>query len=550
MPTDLISLGVFVVLFFALSYLLSLAVNHYLLKEDYYGWEIRLYKELRIDPFQEMGVKRYVKEMLYFQGWGFLFLLLILTLQGWLPLNPEGFDGVPLPLAINITTSFVTNTNWQPYVPEAVLSYFSQTCGLTVQNFLSAGVGLQAFIVLVRGLKRSSVETLGSFRVDIVRAVLFLVPFSALFSLILVWQGVPETLKPYQEIVTLEGDKQTIPLGMVASQVSIKQLGSNGGGYFNANSAHPFENPTPLSNLLETLSILIFPAALFLAWGQATGSQRHGWILFMATFMLWFGFLLVALWGQNVPNRVIDQDPVLEGIETRIGVFDTLLWSVSTTATSNGSANGQLTSLSPLAGGVLLLNMMLGEVIYGGIGVGFGSFFIFILITLFLSGLMVGRTPEYLGKKIEKQEMILAMIAFMTPVAMILLGSTLSLVLFPEMTQGPHALTELLYAYTSTSANNGSSMTGFDASSTFFLLFFSLLMWIGRLSILLVMVFLAWSFSSKKIYHSFSSLPTNTFIFTALLMSVILILGALTYFPALALGPLAEQVLMVRGEAT
>ena len=502
---------------------------------------------------KEMGFKSYLKSLLLFNGIGFLFLLLILLLQGVLPLNPESFSSLDFPLAFNIASSFVTNTNWQSYAGETTLSYFSQTAGLTVQNFLSAATGMTVLLALIRGFTRKTSETIGNFWVDLTKTLLYvLLPLSIILSVLLVMEGSLQTFSPYQEIVTLEGAVEKIPLGPVASQVSIKQLGSNGGGFFNTNSAHPFENPTPISNFLETLAILLIPTASVFMYGNLVGSKKQSFVILGVMFFLWLLGLCISLYSEQLPNPALGINSAWEGKEVRFGVHNTLLWSVSTTATSNGSVNGMMSSLSPLAGGVALFNILLGEMIFGGVGVGLASFIMFIMLTVFLSGLMVGRTPEYLGKKIEKNEMQWNVLAILVPSACILLGFSISAYLPFALSsvshQGPHGLTELLYAFASASGNNGSAFAGISANTDYFNLFLGLIMIACRLAIIIPTLAIAsYLVKKKKTPETSGTLSTESILFAILLSGIIIIVGALTFFPALSLGPIMEHLLMQEG---
>lgn len=513
------------------------------------------YKLCKIDQTREMTWREYLKELLLFNLFGFLFLFLIQLTQSVLALNPQGFGSVSWPLALNTAISFVTNTNWQNYAGETTLSPFTQMVGITPQNFLSAASGNAALLVLIRGIRGKSLQTIGNVWADIVRCVLYLLlPLSILLSVVLISQGVPETVAPYQEITTLENAKQVIPLGPVASQVAIKQLGTNGGGFFKANSAHPFENPNSLTNFLELLSLLLIPAALTYTYGSMIGSKREGWLLFSTMFIIAAGGFALALYSECQNNPLFNAMPLLEGKETRIGVMPSILWSVLTTATANGSVNAMLDSLSPIAGGVSLFNIMLGEVVFGGIGVGLCSMLMFVLLAVFLSGLMVGRTPEYLGKKIEKNEMQWVSVAILIPSALILIGSSFSSVypgaLSSLTNKGPHGLSEILYAFSSTSGNNGSAFAGLEANTTFFNITLGIGMMIARLAILVPSIAIGGLLASKKVSVLTAGVfSTNSFLFLTLLLGVILIVGALTFFPALFLGPVVEHFLMLRGEA-
>lgn len=513
-----------------------------------------IYRFCNIHPNQEMTWKEYAKAMLYFNGLGLLFLFLLQLVQGWLPLNPQQLPGVEVALALNTAVSFVTNTNWQAYGGENTLSYLTQMTGLTVQNFVSAATGNAVLIAFIRGISRKSAQTIGNFWVDMTRTVIYLLlPLCIIFGLVLVSQGVIQNFHSYVEAKTLGEAAQTIPMGPVASQIAIKQLGTNGGGFFNANSAHPFENPTPLSNFLETLAILLIPAAATYMYGLWIGSKKQGWIIFIVMFVLWASGLAIALISEHTPNPILAENPVLEGKETRFGVADSVLWAVSTTGTSNGSVNNMHSSLSPLAGGVALFNIMIGEVIFGGVGVGLCGMLMFILLTVFLAGLMVGRTPEYLGKKIEKIEMQWVMLAILTPCALILMGAGIASVLPNALESlantGPHGLSEILYAFSSSAGNNGSAFAGLNANTYFYNIGLAIVMLLARLAILIPSLAVAGNLASKQtLAPSLGTFATDKPLFGILLLSVILIVAALTFFPALSLGPIVEQILMQRGQ--
>lgn len=511
-----------------------------------------VYRICQIDPAQEMSWKDYAKAMLCFNGIGLVFLFLLQLLQGWLPFNPQKFLGVEPALAFNTAASFVTNTNWQAYGGEVTLSYLTQMLGLTVQNFVSAATGNAVLLALIRGIHRKSSLTLGNFWVDITRTVVYLfLPFCTVFSLILVSQGVIQNLNPYVVATSLMGENQIIPMGPVASQVAIKQLGTNGGGFFNANSAHPFENPTPLTNFLETFAIICIPAAATYMYGRLIKSPRQGWVIFAVMGILWFGSLAIALASQHMTNPVLEANPVLEGIETRFGSSNSVLWAMTTTGTSNGSVNSMLSSLSPLAGGMAMFNIMIGEVIFGGVGVGLCGMLMFVLLTVFLAGLMVGRTPEYLGKKIEKTEMQWVMLAILTPCALILLGAGIASILPNALgslaNSGPHGLSEILYAFSSAAGNNGSAFAGLNANTHFYNLTLGVVMILARLAILVSSLAVAGSLVKKQtLVSSLGTFATDRVLFGVLLLSVIFIIAALTFFPALSLGPIIEQILMRR----
>ncbi len=519
------------------------------------GWLERLcYRISGVNPNEEMKWTTYAKTLLLFNGFGFIAVFILHMTQGLLPLNPQQLPATSWELAFNTTVSFVTNTNWQAYAGETTLSYLTQMLGLSVQNFLSAATGFTVLIALIRGLTRKSVDTIGNFWSDLVRSTVYiLLPLSLIMAVVLVGEGVIQTFSPYVEVTTLENGKQTIPLGPVASQVAIKQLGTNGGGFFNANSAHPFENPTPFSNFLQALAIMLLPTALVYTYGSMIGSHKHAYLLFSVMLLLWAGGIGLSVWSEHLHNPAIDAYPLLEGKETRLGITNSLLWSVSTTATANGSVNGMLASLSPLAGGMALFNIMVGELIFGGIGVGMCSMLMFVLLTVFLCGLMVGRTPEYLGKKIEKREMQWVIIAILMPLSLILIGAGIACVLPIALgslaNQGPHGLTEMLYAFSSAAGNNGSAFAGLNANTNFFNLVLGVIMLVARLSIVLASLAIAGLLAKKTITPpSIGTFSTNSLLFAMLLLSVILIEGALTFFSALSLGPVVEHLLMLQGQ--
>lgn len=518
------------------------------------GWLEKLcYRAGGIDPNEEMDWKYYLKALLLFNVFGFLTVFFLQIVQQWLPLNAQNFPAVPLGLAFNTAASFVTNTNWQAYSGETTLSYTTQMLGLAVQNFLSAATGNAALLVLIRGFIRKQTDTIGNFWVDLVRAVVYLLlPLSIVMALFLVQQGVVQSFAPYVEVTTLEGAKQTIPLGPVASQIAIKQLGTNGGGFFNANSAHPFENPTALSNFFEMLALFLIPGAFVYTYGLMIGSIKHGRLLLSVMLAFWALGLCIALFSEHLHNPVLNAYPVLEGKETRLGTTNSVIWAMTTTDTSNGSVNAMHSSLSPLAGGEALFNIMLGELIFGGIGVGLCSMIMFVLLTVFLAGLMVGRTPEYLGKKIEKREVQWVTISILTPGALILIGAGLSSILPVALSSlshaGPHGLTEILYAFSSAAGNNGSAFAGLNANTDYYNVFLGSIILIARAAIIIPSIALGGILAKKKITPaSVGTFSTNTPLFAILLSCVILIMGALSFFPALCLGPIVEHFLMLQG---
>lgn len=516
--------------------------------------ESAIYQWTGIDYKKEMTWKNYAKALICFNVIGFLFLFLVQIFQGWLPLNPQNFKGIQFDLAFNTAISFTTNTNWQAYGGETMMSYLTQMLGLTVQNFLSAATGNAVLLVFIRGILRKNSDVIGNFWVDLTRTLIYLLlPLSIFFAIFLVGQGVIQNFNPYIETTTLMGDSQIIPMGPVASQIAIKQLGTNGGGFFNANSAHPFENPTPLSNFFETLAILLIPAAAVYMYGIFINSKKQCFVIFSVMSILFAIFLATAIISENQYNLALQENPVLEGQETRFGRNSSTLWTIATTSTSNGSVNSMLSSTSPIAGGIAMLNIMLGEIIFGGIGVGLCGMLMFILLTVFLAGLMVGRTPEYLGKKIEKKEIQWVMVAVLLPCALILIGSAIAAALPTSLESianaGPHGLSEILYAFSSSSANNGSAFAGLNANTPFYNIVLGFAMFLGRCAILFPSIALAGSLASKKtVAPSIGTFATDTFLFGVMLFSIIIIIAALTFFPALSLGPIIEQMLMLKGK--
>ena len=512
-----------------------------------------VYRLAGVDPVTEMGWRSYAWALLAFNLLGFVVVCLLQLLQGWLPLNPMQLPGVATLLAFNTATSFVTNTNWQAYGGETTMSYLTQMLGLAVQNFVSAATGMAVVIALTRGLARRAAATIGNFWVDLVRGTLYiLLPLSIILALALVSQGVVQNFLPYTEVTTLTGATQLLPQGPAASQIAIKQLGTNGGGFFNANSAHPFENPTPLSNFLEMFAILLIPAALTYTYGKLVGATRQGWVIFAAMLILFLAGLAGMLATEYGANPITGAAVNLEGKEVRFGVANSVLWGAATTAASNGSVNAMHGSFSPLAGGVALLLILLGEVVFGGVGAGLYGMLMFVILTVFIAGLLVGRTPEYLGKRIEAREIKLALLTILLPSAVILLFSALAVVLEAGLASranfGPHGLTEILYAFASAAGNNGSAFAGLNASTPFYTILTSVAMWIGRFGVILPALAIAGSMAAKRSAPlSAGTFPTDGPLFTTMLVAVVLIVGALTFFPALALGPVVEHLLMQAG---
>ncbi|MET4698748.1 K+-transporting ATPase ATPase A chain [Constrictibacter sp. MBR-5] len=504
---------------------------------------------------------RYALSVLAFNLGGWLFLYAVLRLQHLLPWNPQGLPPMSADLAFNTAVSFVTNTNWQAYGGETALSYFSQMVGLTVQNFLSAATGMAVAVAVIRGFAPTKSQTLGNFWVDATRAVLYvLLPLSILAALVLVWQGVPQTLQAYVHATTLEGSDQLIGMGPAASQIAIKQLGTNGGGFFNVNSAHPFENPTVLSNMVQLVYILLIPAAFCFLFGRMVRDMRQGVAIFAAMGLLFVAGLAVVYGAELRGNPLLDALPIdqaagnMEGKEARFGVGLSALWATATTAASNGSVNAMHDSFTPLGSLPLLLNMQVGEVIFGGVGAGFYGMLLFVVLTVFLAGLMVGRTPEYLGKKIQAKEVKLAVIAFLSmPVGVLVFGAlaaTVPSALTAVQDPGPHGLSEILYAYSSATGNNGSAFAGYGAAAPFHTTLQGIAMMLGRYAFIVPMLAIAGSLAGKaSAPASTGTFPTHGPLFVVLLMTVVLIMGGLTFFPALALGPLAEHVSMAAGQS-
>ena len=516
-----------------------------------FGWLEKLtYRFTGVNPDEETNWKSFTFSLLLFNLVGSLFLFIIQLAQGYLPMNPEHLPNVSWHSALNTSISFVTNTNWQGYAGETTLSYFVQMVGLTVQNFVSAATGIAVLLAVIRGFSRKTTDQLGNFWTDLTRSILYvLLPLAILFAIVLVGQGVVQNFKSYETAQTLQGAPQIIPMGPAASQIAIKQIGTNGGGFFNANSAHPFENPTPLSNFLEMLFILLIPAALTYTYGKMVGSTRHGWTIFSVMMILLITGLIISLYAEYSTNPVFGSLPLMEGKETRFGITNSVLWSTATSAASNGSVNTMLDSLSPLAGMVAMINLMLGEIIFGGVGAGMYGMVIFIILTVFIAGLMVGRTPEYLGKKIEALEVQMAIIAILAPSFVILLFTALASVSNAGLSglnnSGAHGFAEILYAYSSAVGNNGSSFAGLNANTPFYNITLSFGMLIGRFGVILPVLAIAGNMAKKKITPpSAGTFRTDNWLFIGLLIAVILIFGGLTFFPAVSLGPIIEHLLM------
>jgi K+-transporting ATPase ATPase A chain len=514
---------------------------------------------------REMDWRQYVFALLGFSAVSLAITYVIERVQQWIPFgNPQHLAAVGPDLAWNTAASFTTNTNWQSYVPEQTMSYLTQMAALATHNFFSAAVGIAAAIALIRGIKRAKSGTIGNFWVDATRAILYvLLPISIVFALVLVAQGVPQNMSAYTQAHTLEGATQTIAQGPVASQEAIKMLGTNGGGFFNANSAHPFENPTPLTNFLQMLSIFLIPAGLTYTLGRMTGSPGHGWAVFAAMFVLFTAGFATLYWAEAQPHPGIHGavqagSPAgpgnMEGKETRFGLSQSALFSTITTDASCGAVNTMHDSLTPLGGMVPLINMMLGEVVFGGVGSGLYGMLIFVVLAVFIAGLMVGRTPEYLGKKIEAYDVKMSML-YVLIFPLIILSLAAVFVLSPKIglsslaNQGPHGLTEILYAFSSATGNNGSAFAGLNANTWWYNVALGWAMLAGRFLMVVPVLALAGNMAQKKsVPPSPGTFPVNGSLFTILLVGVILILGALTFFPALSLGPILEHFLLHQGQ--
>jgi K+-transporting ATPase ATPase A chain len=527
-------------------------------------WTFRL---CGINPEREQTWQEYTLALLLFSLAGVVATYALLRLQSFLPFNPQKLSAVPPDLAFNTAVSFVTNTNWQAYSGEATMSYFSQMAALSWQNFMSAATGLAVALALARGLTGSSptpaadgIVTVGNFWADVLRAIIYLfLPVCLVAALLLASQGVIQTLSPYLGITTVEGGKQLIPLGPVASQEAIKMFGINGGGFFNANSAHPFENPTPLSNFLEMALIFAIPAALTYTYGRMARNQRQGWVIFGAMALLFLVGVAVTYWAEARGNTALAGLPVnqfsgnLEGKEIRFGVAASSLFAVITTATSCGAVIAMHDSFTPLGGLVPLLNIQLGEVIFGGVGAGLYGMLVFVLLAVFIAGLMVGRTPEYLGKKIESQEIKLAML-YILIFPLIILGLSAWAAIAPYALTalnnwGPHGLTEILYAYSSAGGNNGSAFAGLSANTPWWNISLGIAMLMGRFWMMIPVLGIAGSMAAKKtVPPSLGTFPTHGLLFMVLLVGVVLIVGALTFFPVLSLGPVLEEFLARHGK--
>lgn len=530
-----------------------------------------IYRLLGIRVEQEMDWKTYAFALLTFETLGFLFVYAIERLQGLLPFNPRGFEGVPPNLAFNTAVSFVSNTNWQAYGGENTMSYLTQMMGLTVANFVSPAVGIAVLVAFIRGLARHTTRELGNFWVDVTRSILYvLLPLALVLAILLVSQGVVQNLSNYQVVPLLQTTtdingqvvfQQTLPMGPAASQVAIKQLGTNGGGFFNVNAAHPFENPTPLSNFLEMLSILLIPAALCYTFGRMVGDTRQGWAILSAMTVIFVVVLFVPQWAEQQGNPTLaalgvdqaagDLQPGgnMEGKEVRFGIANSALWATATTAASSGSVNSMHDSYTPLGGLTPMVMMQLGEVVYGGAGSGLYGMLVFAIIAVFVAGLMVGRTPEYLGKKIEAFEMKMAALVILIPIMVVLTGSAIAVAL-PDARMsianpGAHGFSEVLYAFSSAGNNNGSAFAGLNANTMFYTTATALAMLFSRYWLIITTLAIAGSLVRKrKVPAGAGTLPTYSPLFIGWLIGVVIVVGALSFFPVLALGPVVEHLML------
>ncbi|HZX69275.1 MAG TPA: potassium-transporting ATPase subunit KdpA [Rhodanobacter sp.] len=553
------------------------------------GIERGIYRLCGITPGEDMGWRRYAGAMLLFNVLGLLVVYALQRLQPWLPLNPQHFGAVSADSAMNTAISFATNTNWQGYGGESTMGYLTQMLGLAVQNFLSAATGIAVLVAVIRGFSRRSSKGLGNFWVDLTRSTLYLlIPLSLLMTVLLVSQGVVQNLKPYLDVPVLQASTvrepvldaagnpekdragqalakpvrvstQTLPMGPAASQIAIKQLGTNGGGFFNANSAHPFENPTPLSNFVELLAILLIPASLCCTFGAMVGDRRQGWSLLAVMLVIFIPLLLACTAAEQAGNPLLTQLGVdqhasalqaggnMEGKETRFGIVNSTLWATATTAASNGSVNAMHDSFTPLGGLIPMWLMQLGEVVFGGVGSGLYGMLAFAVVAVFIAGLMVGRTPEYLGKKIEAYEMKMASLAVLIPCALVVIGTAIA-VMAPAgvagvANPGAHGFSEMLYAVSSASNNNGSAFAGLSTNTPFWNVLLGVCMFLARFALIVAMLAMAGALAAKRhVPVSGGTLPTHTPLFVTLLACVVIVVGALTFLPALALGPIVESL--------
>lgn len=532
--------------------------NRTLLSPLLWPVEQRLYRICGVDELREMSWKTYAANLLIFNALGLLAVFLLQEAQFLLPINPQALGPVRWDTALNTAVSFATNTNWQSYSGEQTISYLTQMLGLTVQNFLSAAIGIAAAMAVIRGFIRKNTAGIGNFWVDIARSVLYLLlPLAIIWALIFASQGVVQTLGPYVTAQTLEGEVQTIAVGPTAAQVSIKFLGTNGGGFFNANSAHPYENPTPLTDFLQVLGMLLIAASLPFALGHIINNPKQGRAIFASMLVLYLMGLGMALWAETQGNPLLEELGIagganMEGKETRFGIVPSVLFAQSTTATSDGGVNSMHDSMMPLTGLVFLFNMAVGEVIFGGVGVGLIGMLFYAIMTMFLAGLMIGRTPEIFGKKLEPFEMIMAVIGMLAPAVMVLILAGIAITLPVGLSSlnnaGPHGLSEILYAFASACGNNGSAFAGLNANTVFYNLATALGMIVGRLATILPALAIAGSLAQKRIVPtSVATLPIASPLFVIMLAGTVIIVGALTFFPVFVLGPILEHLLLQAG---
>ncbi|MBI2996247.1 MAG: potassium-transporting ATPase subunit KdpA [Candidatus Melainabacteria bacterium] len=558
----------FVVILFFLVLVLAVPLGEYIAKvfkgentfsKFLFEWfEKLIYKISGINANKEMSWKTYMFSLLVFSVLNIIFLFLLQELQGYLPLNHKHLGPVRWDTALNAAISFVTNTNWQSYSGEKTMSYLTQMLGFAVQNFISAAVGIAVCIAFIRGFARPSINTIGNFYVDLTRGIVYiLLPLSIILAFIFISEGVIQSLKPYVMAQTLEGNNQTIPLGPVASQIAIKFLGTNGGGFFNANSAHPFENPTPVTNFLGILALLLIPIAMPFTFGAMINSRRQGWSIFSTMSILFLVEFFIATYFELQGNPLLKQLGVtggtnMEGKEVRFGIISSVLFAHSTTSTACGGVCSMHDSFTPLSGLILLFNMGIGEVIFGGVGVGLIGLLIYAVLTMFIVGLMIGRSPEFLGKKLEPFEMLMAVICLLSPPLSVLIFGGIAISIGSGLSSlnnlGPHGLSEILYAFASMSGNNGSAFAGLNANTPFYNLLGTLAMLIGRFTTLIPALAISGSLSQKRFVPKGSAtFTTDIPLFVWLLVVVVIIIGGLTYLPVLTLGPILEHMLMHLG---
>jgi K+-transporting ATPase ATPase A chain len=553
-----------IVVYFALILAVAKPLGVYMarlfMRERTYAVERVIYRLAGVDETKEQSWSAYTIAMLAFSAVTLVLTYAIERLQHVLPLNPDKLGAVAPDLAWSTAVSFTSNTNWQAYSGESTMSHLTQMVGLTLHNFVSAAVGIVLAVAIIRGVARASAKTIGNFWVDLTRCTLWLLlPICAVAAIVLVSQGVIQNFHPTQQVTTLEGKLQKIPQGPIASQEAIKELGTNGGGFFNANSAHPYENPTPFSNLFEMFLIFAISAGLPIALGIMTGKPRHGWAVFWAMAVLFLAAAFIAAYAEQSGNPIHRQlgiasaDGNMEGKEVRFGIADSALFATITTDASCGAVNAMHDSFTPIGGSIPLLNIMLGEIVFGGVGAGLYGMFLFIVLAVFIAGLMVGRTPEYLGKKIEAHDVKLAMLAVLILAFCILVGTAAAAVTKAGTSSlnnnGPHGLSEMTYAFTSATGNNGSAFAGLNANTRFYNIALGVAMFFGRFLMIVPLMGIAGSLAAKKkLAESAGTFPVDGPLFTFLLVGIILIVGALTYFPILSLGPYVEHFLMNAGK--